>query len=169
MQTPERIAVIGISGSGKSTFARALAERSGLPLLHSDRLEWMPGWRERPPEELAAMHCAWLAEPRWIIEGWIETDRAERLRAADLVIDLDLSRWRCAWRVARRMLARRRRDEMPENCVDRWRFRTLAVALLKLERPSIDAALAAARPKHYVRLRRSRSVREFLAWSDKLN
>ena len=33
-----RVLVIGISGAGKSTFARELARRSGLPLIHLDNL-----------------------------------------------------------------------------------------------------------------------------------
>jgi len=65
----DRIAVIGISGSGKSTFARALGARTSLPVLHGDRLDWMENWGVRPAAELDAMHAEWLARPRWIIEG----------------------------------------------------------------------------------------------------
>ena len=32
----QKIIVIGCSGAGKSTFARALAEKTGLPLCHLD-------------------------------------------------------------------------------------------------------------------------------------
>jgi len=39
--TADRIAVIGISASGKSIFARALAARTGLPLRHGDQLDWL--------------------------------------------------------------------------------------------------------------------------------
>lgn len=88
----DRIAIVGIRAAGKSTFGRALAARTGLPLLHGDQLEWLPNWRERPPAELEAMHAEWIAQPRWIIEGWIEPARAARLNAADIVVDLDFSR-----------------------------------------------------------------------------
>ena len=35
-----RVLVIGCPGSGKSTFSRALAEKTGLPLIHLDQLYW---------------------------------------------------------------------------------------------------------------------------------
>ncbi len=42
----KRILVIGSGGSGKTTFSKKLAERSGLPLYHLDALYWKPGWKE---------------------------------------------------------------------------------------------------------------------------
>ncbi|HXC56564.1 MAG TPA: hypothetical protein VNU97_14795 [Rhizomicrobium sp.] len=157
----DRIAVVGISACGKSSFARALAKRTGLPLLHGDGLEWQANWRARPAAELHALHADWLARPRWIIEGWIEPDRAARLAAADLVIDLDYSRWRCAWRVLRRMLRGARRPELPEGCIDRLRWRTLHTVFTRAERPSIEAALRVAPPRNYVRFE---SPRQAAAW-----
>ena len=37
-----RVLVDGLMGSGKSTFARALAARTGLPLIHLDVHYWKP-------------------------------------------------------------------------------------------------------------------------------
>lgn len=159
----ERIAIVGISGSGKSTFARALAAKTGLPVLHGDQLDWMPDWQVRPADDLVAMHDAWVAQPRWIFEGWVEADRAARLSAADLVVDLDFSGWVCGWRVVRRQLRGVRRDEMPDGCVDGFNPRTLKWVFSKAERPSVDAALAAATVKSYVRLM---SPRKAQAWLD---
>jgi len=159
----ERIAVIGISGSGKSTFGRELARRTGLPLLHGDQLDWLPGWGVRPDAELAALHTEWIAQPRWIIEGWIDPERVARLDAADRVIDLDPSRWRCTARVLARMLKRVRREEMPDGCVDRFEPHVLDWVFFKRERPAVDAALRAAKLKSYVRLRSPREARAWLA------
>ena len=160
--TFDRIAVVGISASGKSTFARALATRTGLPLLHGDQLDWMADWKVRPEPDLAAMHADWIAGARWIIEGWIEPDRVARLNAADLVIDLDYSRWLCTARVLRRMLRAKRRAEMPEGCVDRFQGHVLNWVFFKKERPSIDNALAAAKLKNYVRLKNPRAANAWL-------
>jgi len=159
--TPDRIAVVGISASGKSTFARELGARSGLPVLHGDELDWLPHWGVRPPAQLDAMHAEWIARPRWIIEGWIDPGRVARLNTADLVIDLDYSRWRCAGRVLLRMLRRVRRPEMPEGCVDRFQPHVLDWVFFKRERPSVDGALRAAAMKSYVRLK---NPREAAAW-----
>jgi adenylate kinase family enzyme len=159
----DRIAVVGISGAGKSTFARALARRTGLPLLHGDQLDWLPGWALRPEIELAALHAEWLAQPRWIIEGWIDPERVARLDTADLVIDLDLSRWRCTARVLARMLRRIHREEMPADCVDRFQPHVLDWVFFKRERPAIDGALRAAKLKSYVRLTNPRQIQAWLA------
>lgn len=157
----ERIAIVGIRAAGKSTFARALAARTGLSLLHGDQLEWLPNWQLRPPSDLEALHNEWIARPRWIIEGWVEPNHAARLNAADIIIDLDFSRWVCIWRVLKRMLRRGRRAEMPEGCNERFRLHVLDVVFFKRERSSIDAALASATLKSYVRLK---SPREAAAW-----
>lgn len=161
----DRIAVIGISGSGKSTFAKKLAERTGLPLLHGDRLDWTENWGVRAKEELDAQHKDWIARPQWIIEGWIDPQRVERLNAADLVVDLALPGWLCATRVLARMLRGVRRIEMPEGCVDKFQPHVLDWVFFKRERPFIDDALRAANVRTYVQLK---SRREAADWLDQI-
>jgi len=46
-----RIAVTGTSGSGKSTVARILGARLGLPVVELDALFWGPAWTEPRSEE----------------------------------------------------------------------------------------------------------------------
>jgi adenylate kinase family enzyme len=157
-----RVAVIGISGSGKSTFASALAARTGLPLLHGDQLEWQANWTLRPEPELHALHARWIGQPRWIIEGWMDPARTARLTNADIVIDLDLPAALCAARVLARMLRSERRGEMPAGCVDRFSWRMLGTVLLRKERPYIDDALKAVTLKNYVRLRTRRETTDWL-------
>ena len=36
----KRVIIIGCPGSGKSTFARALHKKTGLPLYHLDMMYW---------------------------------------------------------------------------------------------------------------------------------
>lgn len=158
----DRVAVIGISGSGKSTFASALAAHTGLPLLHGDQLEWLADWTLRPEPDLKALHARWIEQPRWIIEGWMEPAHVARLNAADIVIDLVPPRSVCAWRVLARMVRGERRTEMPIGCVDRFSWRTLRTALLRQERPSIDDALKGTALKNYVRLRTRREAAKWL-------
>jgi hypothetical protein len=103
---PRRIAVIGISGSGKTTFARKLAKAFNLPLYHADSIEWAPNWQVRAESEIFRTYESWIGHSEWLIEGWIDPQRADRLSAADLVIDLDYSRWCCAWRELNRVGSR---------------------------------------------------------------
>ena len=40
----QRILIIGNAGSGKTTFARLLAQKLALPLVHLDRIYWYGNW-----------------------------------------------------------------------------------------------------------------------------
>lgn len=51
----KKIVVIGNNGSGKSYLSNALAELSGLPLVHLDLLYWRPNWVAPTKEEWVAM------------------------------------------------------------------------------------------------------------------
>lgn len=64
--------VFGNSGSGKSTYARALAARFGLAHLDLDSIVWEPGQVAVPraSERVQAELQAFLAaHPRWVVEG----------------------------------------------------------------------------------------------------
>src|SRR6187402_354163 len=122
----ERILIIGSPGSGKSTMARALAARTGLPLVHLDQIYWQPDWVERDKAEWLATLTAALAEPRWIIEGNYSSSLAQRLAAADTAVLLDVPTWRCLWRITKRVSTYRGRvrPDMAEGCPERfdWEF-----------------------------------------------
>ncbi|TME62901.1 MAG: AAA family ATPase, partial [Chloroflexi bacterium] len=45
-----RISVVGTTGSGKTTFARELARRLGVPHVELDALAWGPNWTLVPVE-----------------------------------------------------------------------------------------------------------------------
>ena len=122
----ERVLIIGSPGAGKSTLARELARRTGLPLHHLDRLYWKPGWVEPDKQEWGDQIAGLVLEPRWIIEGNYGGTMPLRLARADTVIDLDLPGWLCLTRVVRRSLASwgRVRPDMGSGCPERpnWEF-----------------------------------------------
>jgi adenylate kinase family enzyme len=69
---PERILVMGNSGSGKRTLARALAARHGLARLDLDDLVWEPGGGvvRRPTTAIVDDLDAFVAaHAAWVIEG----------------------------------------------------------------------------------------------------
>lgn len=125
LASARRIAVLGPSGSGKSFLASRLAELTGLPLVHLDRLAWQPGWQETEPDELKRMHRELLEESEWVIDGnYTNVDKAERIGRADLVVVLALPRRTCMWRILRRQTFNfgRGRPDMAEGCVERFEF-----------------------------------------------
>lgn len=88
----QRVAVIGTSGSGKSTVARAIAGRLGLPLIASDDFWWEPGWTPAPPDVVARRVAEAVAQDAWVLESNFDPWRHLVWRRADLVVWLDYPR-----------------------------------------------------------------------------
>jgi adenylate kinase family enzyme len=133
-----RVVVIGISGAGKSTFARALAGKTGLPLFHLDKEYWHPGWRETPRAE------------RWIMEGNYAGTLDLRLPRADTVFWFDYPALKCLARVLRRLASScgTVRVDMGRGCPERldWEFLRYVWRFNKVERPKTLTALARFAP-----------------------
>jgi len=64
-----RFIVVGTSGSGKSTFARALAENQGCPHVELDDLFWGPNWTPKHPDEFEELARRAADGDRWVIDG----------------------------------------------------------------------------------------------------
>jgi adenylate kinase family enzyme len=118
----KRVLVIGSGGSGKTTFARQLARRTGLPLVHLDSHYWPPHWQQRPDGEWSAIVRELIGRDRWIMDGNYGGTMGERLEACDTVFFLDMPRMKCISRALRRQFMNwgRSRDEMPEGCNERF-------------------------------------------------
>lgn len=84
-----RIAVIGCPGSGKSTFAIALHEKTGLPLYHLDNIWWKPDRTHITRDEFDARLAEILNRDEWIIDGSYSRTFEPRIAACDTVILLD--------------------------------------------------------------------------------
>ena len=87
----ERIVVIGCPGSGKSTFSKALAEKTSLPLHHLDLMFWNEDKTMVEKSAFLARLHAVLSGERWIIDGNYASTMELRIKAADTVIFLDFS------------------------------------------------------------------------------
>ena len=117
----QRVLVIGMAGSGKSTFSRALSAKTGLPVIHMDLHYWKPGWVEPSADEWREAQRRVLAGDAWIADGNDLETLELRLDRADTVVLLDTPWWTCASRAFLRGL-RRPVGEMPEGCEDSiWR------------------------------------------------
>ena len=85
----QKVLVIGCSGAGKSTFARALRDAAGLPLYYLDMLWHKPDRTHISREAFDRALAEWLARPAWIIDGDYSRTLPTRLAACDTVFFLD--------------------------------------------------------------------------------
>ena len=160
-----RVLVIGSPGAGKSTFARALAGRIGLPLVHLDVEYHLPGWVE--PEEAAwrARLDSLVASDRWIMDGNYGGSLDFRLARANTAILLDYPTSLCLWRAVKRIvtLHGKVRPDAPPGCPERldWAFLGYIAKFRRTKGPAIERRLASFQGT-VVRFRRPSEAQAFL-------
>src|SRR5580693_4529846 len=99
-----RIVILGCAGSGKTTLARQLGERTGAPVICLDAI-WQSGWNEKDVAVFRALIREVHAGDAWISDGNFAVASFDiRLPRATLVIWLEGSRISCAWRAITRVL-----------------------------------------------------------------
>ena len=84
-----KIIVIGCPGSGKSTFSRALHNRTGIPLYHLDMMFWNADKTTVERRVFLDRLSAVLEKDSWIIDGNYGSTMEIRLASCDTVIFLD--------------------------------------------------------------------------------
>ena len=162
----ERIMIIGCGGSGKSTLARQLGEKTGLPVVHLDKLFWHPGWVESTKEEIDEKILRIIEEPRWIIDGNYNRTLLMRLEKCDTVIYLDFSRFACLMGVAKRVITTygQVRPDMADGCPERfdWEFLQWVWNFNKNKRERYYKMLNEAEGIEKIVLKNRRTVKRFL-------
>jgi len=115
-----KISILGYSGSGKSTLAERLGDYYGAEVLHLDKVQFLPGWEERPAEEKKQIVSEFLdIHESWVIDGNYSTlCFSRRIEGSDLVIIMLFGRLSCLLRVFRRYRRYRgsSRPDVPEGC-----------------------------------------------------
>src|SRR6476620_10527030 len=102
-----RIVVIGTSCSGKSTLAKAIAERLGVKHVELDALHWEPNWVEASHEETRRRaDLALGADESWVVDGNYGYTRDIVWTRAQMVVWLDYPFLLVLSRAVRRTLRR---------------------------------------------------------------
>ena len=85
----EKIIVIGCPGSGKSTFSKALHQRTGIPLFHLDMIYWNEDKTTVDKAFFLEQLTEILKQKQWIIDGNYCSTMELRLQSCDTVFFLD--------------------------------------------------------------------------------
>ncbi len=110
----KKIVIVGVSASGKSTFARKIANNIKLPLIHVDTIIWKPGWQPIGNNKTAEILREISSKEEWIIEGYITKEvRTFIFDRADTIIYLDYPPIVATFRYLKRWL-KHRKDPRPE-------------------------------------------------------
>lgn len=145
LKNAKRIAIIGNAGSGKSVLAQKLHTILKLPVYHLDQYFWKPGWVEPDRSEYEKVHNALCDKHEWIIDGMNLRYLDYRAHKADVLIFLDLPRFRCLWNTFKRTCAYYgiETPSSAKGCVERfngeyirfikwvWNFKKKYPALIK--------------------------------------
>ena len=161
-----RVVILGCAGSGKTTLARRLGERTGAPVIRLDEI-WQPHWEEKDVPAFRALINKAHAGDEWISDGNFAVASFDiRLPRATLVVWIERSKLLCAWRAIMRVFRRgehHRLSKLAEVLRFVWRFD-------RLNRPRIEAIRVCHGPDVPVRrLKRSCDVADFLSSFEALN
>lgn len=169
-----RIAVVGNSGSGKTSLGRRLADRLELPYVELDAIYHQPGWEPLERDEFRRRVAAVAARDGWVIDGNYSAANEPIWERAQAIVWLDLPRATVMRRVIARTLRRvLTREELwndnrepwsnlyrwdPEQNIIRWAWVRHPVIRERYTRAMRD------RPDlEWVRLRSPDEVEAFLA------
>lgn len=143
MKIGNKIVIVGVSATGKSTFARKLSVKTNLPVIFMDSIMWSPGWKYIGDEETLKKLDEISFKDTWIIEGYITKEaRTFLFERADTIIYLDYSPLVSACRYIKRWWKHRKipRPEL-EGSPESFDFKFLKLVWTKGEAISLNKFL----------------------------
>lgn len=102
----KRINVVGTSGSGKSTFARELANLLQFDYIEMDQLYWKDNWVESNDEEFLEAIKNALNKEEWVLDGNYNRMQFVKWKQLDTLIWLDYPFYIVFFRALKRALKR---------------------------------------------------------------
>ena len=156
-----KVIVLGCSGSGKSTFARRLHERTGLPLVHLDNIWWKADRTHITREEFDRKLCKILQGEKWIIDGDYSRTYETRIRACNTVFFLDYNEETCMGGIKGRVGEERSDIPWVEDALDP-ELVELVHQYQKYNRPALISLLEKYQEKQLVTFRTRLQADEWL-------
>ncbi|NBU34273.1 AAA family ATPase [bacterium] len=118
----KKVSIIGCPGAGKSTFARALSNKTSIPIEHLDF------YNHQKEHDYENDKVSWIdkigeltSNDSWIIEGNYGSTYEQRFTKSDTLIFMDISSWLSIWSVIKRRIQYRnkKREEMPDDWIEK--------------------------------------------------
>lgn len=98
----KRILIIGLQGSGKSTFANKLGQSLDRKVIHLDKLYYRSGWQAVSKPEWQEILKEVTLQKEWIIDGNYHSSLDARIELADTIVFLNFPKWLCLFRAYKR-------------------------------------------------------------------
>lgn len=98
----KRVVIIGTSCSGKTTLARNLAKKLGVPHIELDSIFWKPNWTPTPKEEFRDLVTEAVAPEIWVLDGNYSAVRDVLWARATTLVWLNYPFRVVGWRALRR-------------------------------------------------------------------
>lgn len=163
----KKVLVVGCPGVGKTTFARKLAKKTGLPLIHLDfyyhdkNFDYENdkiAWRKK-----VLQLCR---RNEWVIDGNYSSTFQERFKMADTILFFDFPLHKRLYGIFKRRWEYRnkKREDMPDTWRENinWEFIKFVITFHKYTRHKIKAVLNQKTNKKVIVFKNRRDAQKYL-------
>ncbi len=102
----QRIVIVGLTGSGKTTLGEKVEQVLGIPAVDIDVLHWLPNWTPSPLDEFRAKTAEATSGVCWVASGNYSKVRDILWTRADTLVWLDYPFWVSFGRLFKRTMRR---------------------------------------------------------------
>ena len=145
----KKVLILGCPGAGKSTFARKLRDKTGLPLYYLDMIWHKPDRTTITKQEFEEKLSEIIKQDEWIIDGNYGRTLEMRFKECDTVFFLDLPTSVCLTGAEERIGSER--EDMPWQEEERSaEFRDFIINFSRDEIPEINEMLRKYKNKNII-------------------